>query len=283
MRRRSPGFVLAQLLLQVRVVTAVARREMQLRAAKGNFGLVGVFVEPLALIATFLALRILLRGAGDGTYINVVLWMALGFVPFFMFADIAIKAIGGVEKNSELYFYRRLRPLDSLMGNAFLLAQIFGALLVLFVLGVSIWEWRFAVQDPGAGVFLYVGIALLGFGIGLSTLIVGHRLPIVAWLMKMFLRRILLWTSCIFFPISIVPDVFRPWILWNPIAHGVELLRMACNPAYPAPGVSAIYFWAWVIGSIGFGLFIYGNNEELLFSVEPSSGMLSAAEDEQLG
>jgi capsular polysaccharide transport system permease protein len=281
MRRYSPGLVVTQLLLQLRLVGAVARREMQLRAMKGNFGLVGVFLEPLALIATFLALRVFVRGAGDGTYLNVVLWLALGFVPFFMFSGIAIKAIDGVEKNSDLYFYRRLKPLDSLMGNALLLGQIFGFLLIVFVVGVSLWEWRFVVQDVGKGVFLFVGIGLLGFGVGLVTLIIGHRLPIVAWLMKTFLRRILLWTSCIFFPISALPDVARPWILWNPIAHGVELLRMACNPAYPAPGVSGLYFWTWVVSSVGFGLFIYGNNEELLFAVDKvQSGSGGSNDDE---
>jgi len=279
MPRRTSRFVLAQLLLQIRVVSAVARRELQLRAAKGIFGLAGVFLEPLALIATFLALRILLRGAGDGTYMNITLWLAMGFVPFFMFSDIAIKAIGGVEKNSELYFYRRLRPLDSLMGNALVLAQIFGFLLLLFVVGVSVWEWRFPIADIGSVIFLFVGIALVGFGVGLTTLVLGKRLPVVAWVIQLFLRRILLWTSCIFFSISIVPDVFRPWILWNPIAHGVELLRMAVNPAYPAPGVSATYFWVWVIASLGFGLFIYGNNEELLFSVETPEAALAEGDD----
>jgi len=160
------------------------------------------------------------------------------------------------------------------------LVQIFGSLLLMFVLGVSLWEWRLAVQDVGIMVFLFVGLGLLGFGVGLATLIVGHRLPLVAWMMKLFLRRILLWTSCIFFPISLVPDTFRPWILWNPIAHGVELLRMACNPAYPAPGVSALYFWIWVVGSLGLGLFIYGNNEELLFAVEQSPADLTGGEDD---
>jgi capsular polysaccharide transport system permease protein len=279
-RRRTPRLVLAQLLLQLRVITAVARREIQVRASKGQFGIVGVFVEPLALIGTFLALRILVRGAGDGTYMNLVLWLAMGFVPFFMFADIAIKAIGGVQKNNELYFYRRLKPLDSLLGNTLLLAQIFGSLLLLIVLGVSIWDWQFAVQDVGAAVFLFVGLAVLGFGVGLATLVIGHRLPLVAWVMQMFLRRILLWTSCIFFSISIIPDVFRPWILWNPIAHGVELLRQACSSSYPAPGVSALYFWLWVVGALGFGLFIYGNNEELLFAVEKSPAEISGGEDD---
>jgi len=280
MRRLSLARVVTQLLLQLRLVGAIARREMQLRAAKGTFGLLGVFIEPLALIATFLALRIFLRGAGDGTYMNVVLWLAMGFVPFFMFADIAIKAISGVQKNSELYFYRRLKPLDSLLGNALLLAQIFGSLLIVFLLGVSLWEWRFALQNLGLAVFIFVGIALLGFGVGLVTLIVGHRLPFVAWIMKMFLRRILLWTSCIFFSISIVPDVVRPWILWNPIAHGVELMRIAVNPAYPAPGVSALYFWGWVVGSVGFGLFIYGNNEELLFVVDKQAAAADPLDDD---
>lgn len=268
MSRFSPARLVAQVLLQFRLVEAVARREMQIRAAKGSFGVLGVFIEPLALIATFLALRIFLRGSGEGTYMNVVLWLAMGFVPFFMFADIAIKAISGVEKNSELYFYRRLKPLDSLLGNVLLLSQIFGSLLLVFVLGVSLWDWRFSLQNIGLAVFVFVGIAMLGFGVGLVTLIVGHRLPFVAWIMKLFLRRILLWTSCVFFPISIVPDVARPWILWNPIAHGVELMRTAVNPYYPVPDVSPLYFWAWVVGSVGLGLFIYGNNEELLFAVD---------------
>ncbi len=270
MRSFAPRYVLAKLLLQLRVVSAVARRELQLRAAKGAMGVIGVFVEPLALIVTFLALRIFLRSSGDSSYMNPALWLALGFIPFFMFSEIAIKAISGVEKSGEIYFYRRLRPLDSLMGNTLLLAQIYGSLLLLFVLGSAAWEWRPVVQDLGSLISLFLGLALIGFGIGLSTLVVGRRLPIVAWFMQMFLRRILLWTSCIFFSISIIPDAFRPWILWNPIAHGIELMRAACNPAYPIPGVSAIYFWAWVFGSIGFGLLVYGNNENLLFVVDKS-------------
>jgi len=279
MARHPLRFALSQLLLQLRIISAVARREMELRAAKGLFGVVGVFLEPLVLIGTFLALRILLRGAGEGSYMNLLLWLSVGFVPFFMFAEVAIKAISGVEKNSTLYFYRRLRPLDSLMGNALLTTQIFGLLLLVITLSVTIWEWRPQVAAFGITIFVAIGIAVLGFGIGLSTLILGHRLPVVAWFVKMFLRRILLWTSCIFFPIRIVPDQFRPWILWNPLAHGIEMLRQSINPAYPAPGISGIYFWAWVIGSLGFGLFIYGNNEELLYSTEGLPAATIADED----
>ena len=134
MARRSISHVFAQLILQFRIISGIAQRELELRAAKGLFGVMSVFIEPLALISVFLALRILVRGAGEDIYMNVVLWLAIGFVPFFMFAEVAIKAISGVSKNSELYFYRRLRPLDSLMGNALLTTQIYSILLLCFVL-----------------------------------------------------------------------------------------------------------------------------------------------------
>ena len=268
MARHPLRYAFGQLLLQFRIVSALARREMDIRAAKGLFGVVGVFLEPLALVGTFMALRILIRGAGEGSYMNLVLWLSAGFVPFFLFAEVAIKAISGVQKNSTLYFYRRLRPLDSLMGNALLTVQIFGLLLLVICLGVTAWEWRWQVGDLGSAIFLVLGIAVLGFGVGLATLILGHRLPALAWFVKLFLRRILLWTSCVFFPIRILPDQFRPWVLWNPMSHGIELLRHACSPSYPIPGVSPLYFWAWVIGSTGFGLFIYNNNEDLLYSAE---------------
>jgi ABC-type polysaccharide/polyol phosphate export systems, permease component len=270
MRLRALQSLPGQLQQQLRIVTALAGREMHLRASKGLFGLFGLFVEPLALISTFMLLRVFLRGSGDGTYMNNVLFLALGFVPFYMFSDIAIRAIGGVERSNELYFYRRIRPLDTLMGSAWLLTQVFGSLFVIFILVISLVEWRFAVYSLAGIIFLFLGVSILGFGIGITTLVVGHRLPFIAWIMKMVLRRVLLWTSCVFFSISVIPDVLRPWILWNPLAHGIELLRISCNPAYPAPGVSASYFWIWVVASVGVGLLIYGNNEELLFSMDAS-------------
>jgi capsular polysaccharide transport system permease protein len=261
---------ISKALLQFQIVSAVANRELQLRSVRGLFGVAGVFLEPLALILTFTLLRIVIRSSGGGQYMNPVLWLSLGFVPFFMFSDVAISALAGVKKGTRLYFYRRIRPLDTLMGNALLTGQIFGLLMLLFVLGVAALEWRPIVHDPGALIFLFVGMGLLGFGVGLSALVIGRRLPLVGWMIKMLLRRILLWTSCVFFSVYTFPDVFRPWILWNPVAHGVELMRSAINPAYPIPGVSAVYFWLWVLSSVGFGLFVYGNNEELLFAPEQS-------------
>ena len=257
--------VLAKLFLQMRIVSAVARRELQLKTAKGVLGVAGLLLGPLIVIAVILFIRVYLRSVFT-PYLNPVLWISLGVITVIGFLEISVKAIDGVGKNSDLHFYRRVRPLDSLMGNALLQAQIYGTLILFIVFSICVWEWKFVVQDLGLLIMLYLGVVAIAFGVGLSSLVIGHRYPVVGWLVKTLVRRILFFTSCTFFGIAQFPDVVRPWILWNPLAHGVELMRAACNPSYPIPGVSPVYFWCFVVGSLGLSFVVYGNNEELLYA-----------------
>lgn len=261
--------IIQKLLLQVRIVNAIAKRELQMRSAKGPMGVVGVFVEPLFFIAIFMSFRLFGSQASlQPDYINPVLWMAIGFVGFFMFSEVALKALGGVKKSTKLTYYSRIRPIDYLLGSAVLDTQVFSLLLLAFVLGSFLYEWKPIVEEPGLAVFYFIMLSLLAFGIGLVTLIVGHRLPFVASIARTAVRRLLLFTSCIFFSISTIPNIFRGWILWNPLAHGIELLRHSFNHDYPIPGVSPAYLIGSTFFLIGLGFFIYGNNEDLLLSDE---------------
>ena len=259
-------FAYEKIYLQARIVNAIAQRELQLRAAKGLMGIAGVFIEPLVGVLTFMLLRILI--GAKGAYMNPLLSLSLGFIPFFMFSDVAIKSLSGATKNSKLYFYRRIKPLDAMFGDAFVTAQIYGILLLALYVGVSFWEWNFSILSLGLVTLIFIIVAMLGLGVGLNSLIVGHRLPLLAWFVKMTVRRVLLWTSCVFFPVSVIPDQFRIWVLWNPLAHGIELMRHSINPAYPIPGVSALYFVSSTVVLLCFSFLIYGNNEELLLSDE---------------
>lgn len=259
-------FAYDKLSLQARIITALSRRELRLRVSKGVTGVAGIFIEPLVLIFTFLALRLLV--GAQAQYMNPILLLSLGFIPFFLFSEVAIKSLGGVQKNSKLYFYRRIKPLDALFGDAYLTTQIYGILMLFIYLAVCIWEWKFSLEILGLLSLLFIMISILGLGVGLNALIIGHRAPVVAWFVKMTVRRILLWTSCVFFPVSLIPDQFRGWVLWNPLAHGIELMRHTVNPAYAIPGVSLPYFVFSTLLLLLFSFLIYGNNEELLLSDE---------------
>ncbi|SBO44592.1 ABC transporter permease [Cyanobium sp. NIES-981] len=261
--------IIQKLFLQLRIVNAIARRELQMRAAMGPMGVVGVFVEPLFFIAIFMSFRLFgSQGGLQPDYINPVLWTAIGFVGFFMFSEVALKALNGVKKSTKLTYYNRIRPIDYLLGSAILDTQVFSLLILAFILGSFFYEWKPIVEEPGLAVFYFVMLSLLAFGVGLVTLIIGHRIPFVASIARTAIRRLLLFTSCIFFSISTIPNIFRGWILWNPLAHGIELLRHAFNHEYPIPDVSAPYLIGSTIFLLGFGFFIYGNNESLLLADE---------------
>ena len=272
MSRITPAKVLTvtralgdRLLLQLKIVLALADVEFALRSEKGAFGVWGVLFEPLALMMTLLALRILVRSASSDL-LNPVVWLTCGIVLLYLFRKVGIKALTGVSKRQKLFFYRRIRPLDTLLASTLLEARVHGTILVLVFLGVSFWTWSFRLDLPALTVIDFLLTIGLGLGVGISALVVGHRLPIVKTLTKFGLNRILLWTSGIFYSTYTLPAPFRPWVTWNPLLHSVELLRHSINSAYPIPGISLQYLAICSLVSLGFGLMFYFSNEALLLA-----------------
>ena len=113
---------LDRLWLQIRIVLALSETEFVLRAEKGSFGVWGVLFEPLALMMTLLALRILIR-LKSTDLLNPVIWLACGIALLYMFRKIGIKALTRVSKRQKFFFYRRIRPLDTLLASALIEAR----------------------------------------------------------------------------------------------------------------------------------------------------------------
>ena len=259
------GRVLNGLALQVRIVLGLAERDFYLRAEKGAFGFWGVLFEPLALMATLLALRIFVK-MKSVDLMNPLIWLACGVTMLFLFKKIAIKALTGVKKGQKMFFYRRIRPLDTLLASALIEARLHASILVLIFVSESFWFWRIQLDDPGLALIDFIVTVMLAIGIGVSALVIGHRIPLVKTLTKFGLNRILLWTSGIFFATYTLPGPARPYVTWNPLLHSVEILRHSINTAYPIPDISLDYLLTCAFLSCGFGLIFYFSNEALLLS-----------------
>lgn len=250
--------------LQVQILQALSYREKRERILKSPFGAAGLLVEPLLLVATFLLLRLLLRDQGS-LLMNPVLQLTSGFVLFYLFLKIALSALRGVSgRDRALLGLRRVKPLDLLLARGLVETQLYSTCLVLVIAAVSAYEWQISVANPGAAVGIFLLVALSSLGIGLSALVIGHRLPLVRFLTRLIMRRLLFWTSGLFFSVALLPDYIRPWLLWNPLLHGIELMRQAIAPTYPIPGISLSYLVAWALGSVGISMLVYNNNEQLL-------------------
>ncbi len=254
-----------RLWLQIRIVLALSDTDFVLRAEKGSFGVWGVLFEPLVLMMTLLALRIVIR-LKTTDLLNPVIWLICGIVLLYMFKKIGIKALTGVSKRQNFFFYRRIRPLDTLLASALIEARIHGSVLVLVFAGVSFWRWQIKLDNPALVVVDFALTIALGLGVGISALVIGHRIPIVKTLTKFGINRLLLWTSGIFYATYTLPGPIRPFVTWNPLLHSVELLRHGINVAYPIPGISLEYLFVCSSLSCGFGLLFYFLNEALLLA-----------------
>ena len=272
MRRITPAEVVSSVLafgermmLQLRIVLALADVEFALRADKGAFGVWGVIFEPMALMAALLALKILVR-LKTTDLLNPVVWMVCGVALLFLFRKVAIKALTGVSKKQKFFFYRRIRPIDTLLASTLIEARIHASVVVLVFLGVSFWTWTFKIDDPALMFIDFILTICLGLGVGMCALVIGRRIPIFKTLTKFGVNRILLWTSGIFYATYTLPGPARPFVTWNPLLHSVELLRHSINNAYPLPGISLQYLGICTFVSLGFGLVFYFLNEDLLLS-----------------
>jgi capsular polysaccharide transport system permease protein len=259
--------VVGKLALQARIVLALHDRELLIRTDKGLLGALGVMIEPAMLVATLLAMRIVLR-LKTTDLINPVIWMGSGVCLFYLFSDVGLKSLGGVKKSQDVFYYRRVRPLDTLLAVALVQSRIYGSILTLLILAVWGWTWRAQFDSPGEAVLVLIFTVLLALGVGVSALVVGHRLPWVKLIIKFGIRRLLFWTSGIFFALYTLPGPIRPFLTWNPLLHSLELFRHSINTAYPIPGISMVYLACFSMVSCGFGLAFYSVNENLLLSDE---------------
>ena len=191
------------------------------------------------------------------------MWVILGMLAFFLFRRTGVQALHALDCNRVFFAFRQVRPFDVTFARASV--EAFSMFLVsCFILAVAGLLGREVVPDN----FLYVllasaGLWLFGLGYGMVTSVCmrlvqesGHIFQII--MMPMYL------ISGIMLPITVIPQPYRDWLLWNPILHGVELVRIGFFSHYHTVDVSFGYLYLWALISIALGLLLYRGLETRL-------------------
>jgi capsular polysaccharide transport system permease protein len=60
------------------------------------------------------------------------------------------------------------------------------------------------------------------------------------------------------FPVSVLPPAYQEWVLLNPLAHGIEILRAGFFPQYHAvTGASLGYVLSFAMATMCLGLALH--------------------------
>jgi len=250
--------------IQRNVISALIYRELKTRVSEVRFGVLGVFIEPLGVMAVFLLIFSLIRG--NTGPLDISLFLAAGIVLFTVFNEVAIRALNAMRANEALFFYRPVKPVDSVIARALVESALYAIVYIVILAFVFAFHEKWMLASVPLFVVSYVSLALTAFGLGLLLMVAGHRYSGLSQFVPLAMRP--LWfISGVFFSVVSLPQWMRPWVTWNPILQAIELSRHAFSEDYLLDkSISLSYLLAWAGVSCCLGLWVYSNNERILLT-----------------
>lgn len=219
----------------------------QLRVMHGEsrVALLWALVGPVVLLSIISSLYFLM-----GTHyilgMDVPTFALTGATTWIMFRQIIFRSSTGYVSARALLNLEGITPLMCALVQAFLYISVYLVVYgVLIGIGSSI--GFITLPQSGTGFMFYVVL------IGLCGSAMGVLFGAIATAWHFFLRfaavieRFLEVFSGVFFVSEQLPEQLRPWMLWSPFAHGMQLLRSAYFDNYASQDASVGYFLAAVV------------------------------------
>ncbi|GGK58183.1 ABC transporter permease [Amphritea balenae] len=233
-------------------------REAVARTMADRMAWFWMLAEPIAMVLIMIAVRTIAMGKGKivpGA--EFVPWLVVGLFGFTLFRENMMRALGAVSANNSLFAYRQIKPVDTVLVRCYLEGMLKSFIFLVFIFGGILLEIDMLPADPLMALFAWFSLWMLGAGLGLTFSVLSSLIAEVERVVKITTTPLLL-ISGVIFPLNFIPQNLLPYVLVNPIVHGIEVLRSAFFPAYRLlPGVDLLYLWFWALAFITTGLLLH--------------------------
>ncbi|RQW87467.1 MAG: ABC transporter permease [Geobacter sp.] len=241
--------------IQKSVVFAFFIRELKTRFGNYRLGYLWALLEPLGHV---LVITVIFGALGRRTMpgIDYPLFIITGLFPFLFFRHVWTRSAEAVNSNRALLAYRYVQPLDNIWARVLLELLIFIAGFVVYLIGVAAFGIPVLPHRPLEVLCAYALLFIFAIGVGIVSGVVSAMFPEVKKCIP-FITRPLYFISGVFIPLSVVPEQYRGWLLWNPILHALELAREFYFPSFQNAGATWYYLGLSAMVSLCFGLALY--------------------------
>jgi capsular polysaccharide transport system permease protein len=235
-----------------RVTSALILREVASADRRVSLGFLWQFIEPVAGIALMtMIFQLMTRTPPLGT--NFPMFYVTGLVPFQTFVTVSNKVSSAVRFSRPLLEFPAVSVVDAIAARFILNFMIQVAVFVALVAGVNwFYELQVSIDMPQAALSLALaGFLALGIGTFNSVLFVAFPMYDVIWGV---VTRPLMLISGVIFVIDGLPEPYKSWLLWNPLAHIVSMMRGAFYTGADTSFVSPLYLIMISLVSLALGL-----------------------------
>ncbi len=242
------------MLSNVQTITALMLREMATRYGRSPGGYLWAVIEPVAMIALLsIIFSLFLRSPPIGD--SFAMFYATGFIPFFLFNDVAASTGNSVNFNRPLMHFPVVTPLDSVFAR-FVLSTLTLIVVSVVVLGALVlWSGQ-SIRVNFVSLGASIGsAALLGLGIGATNAYLFSFYPVWRSIWGIASRPLVI-ISGVFFTFETMPAGVKAYLWYNPLIHVIGEARVAFFYGYEGEYVNLYYACGIGIGAFVFGAFM---------------------------
>ncbi len=207
----------------------MTKREVIVRYQGSSFGLAWSFLNPLVMLAiyTFVFSEIFKSRwggvGGDDSKTQFAVVLFVGMIVLSLFSEVLNRApsliLSNVNFVKKVVFPIEILPVIAMGAALFHTLISLGVLLITFAIFNAYLHWT-AIFIPLVLlplVILTIGLAWILASIGVFIRDVGQSIGIIT--------TVLMFLSPVFYPVTAVPERFRPFILANPLTFIIEQAR----------------------------------------------------------
>lgn len=239
MQLRSPWQV------SVHVWHALFMRETTARISGDRFGWTWLLVEPIAHLVILISVRQLMGRLNLTSGAAFIPWLIIGIMAFLLFRNAMNRSMNAITANRGLFAYRQVHPFDTVLIRAVLEGVLKSVVLVIMVFGASFLGHDILPDNAIMAGWVWLNIWLLGLGFGLLFAVAITLVQELAKIIGMITFP-LYFLSAVILPIQLTPHYLQDYLLYNPVLHGVEALRLTFFEHYRTiDGISLLYLQLW--------------------------------------
>lgn len=245
----------SSLAITLSVWRALFLREALARMFGRRAALVWLLLEPVVHLAFMVFVFTVLRVRHVGG-INTALWLTTGMLAFFLFRRVATQSATAIGSNLALFTYRQVKPVDTVLVRCLLEALIMVLISAIVLAGAALLGVPLQVESPLDVIGAILGLWLLAVGYGLCVSVITELAPEIGNIIGLLMVPLYLVSGVLFAPSSL-PHPYREWVMFNPVAHGVEAVREGLASHYhaaPELDLGFLYLCALVLLFVGLAL-----------------------------
>jgi capsular polysaccharide transport system permease protein len=244
------------------VLGALLHREAVTRFGEYKLGIMWMLVEPLisVIVLGLLLGPIIGRTAQDMPY---PFFLLHGFVLLQTFSGPLGAGMKAIDANSGLLVFPKVQPLDLLLAR--FLFELVSSVLS-FTAFCLLGEWfgiRLSLDNLHVLLACFLLTWLMGCGFGLMCCVGTAHYPAVEKIVA-FVKRPLMFVSCVLYPYFSLPDEARLALSYNPLSHCIELSRSSLFPFYHTGDLNLWYPTLCSIVIFSFGICFFHNHRHFL-------------------